>query len=67
MIYTVILKSLYPEGKLDYGSVIWRKEGVRQKKKMDYSIKILLPYVRLRKLQWHIIESINNLVFKRGG
>lgn len=32
VIYTVILKSVYPEGKLDYGSVIWRKEGVRQKK-----------------------------------
>lgn len=66
MIYTVILKSVCPEKKLDYGSLIWRKEGVRQKK-MDYSIKILFPYVRLRKLQWHIIESINNLVFKRGG
>lgn len=32
MIYTVILKSVYPQGKLDYGSVIWRKEGMRQKK-----------------------------------
>lgn len=38
MIYTVILKSMYPQGKLDYGSLIWRKEGVRQKK-VDYSIK----------------------------
>lgn len=32
MIYTVILKSMYPQGKLYYGSLIWRKEGVKQKK-----------------------------------
>lgn len=32
MIYTVILKSMYPKERLDYGSLICRKEGVRQKK-----------------------------------
>lgn len=32
MIYTVILKLMYPKGKLDYGSLVWRKEGARQKK-----------------------------------
>lgn len=66
MIYTVILKSVYPEEKLDYGSLIWRKEGVRQKKnglQHKNTVSICTP----KKVTMAHYRSINNLVFKRGG
>ena len=57
---------MYPKGKLDYGSLIWRKEGVSQKKsglQHKNTVSTCTPI----KVTKHIIESVNNLVFKRGG